>query len=95
MFTNEDEDVVIVYDPIYPNVPWINTHVWALCRGKKLRDFFEETGRWILTETQFEVITCITPAKLRRQQIFLGTLGAQRRFEWEGDVLQTFDINDL
>lgn len=93
VFISSTEDAIIVYEPVYGSVPWVNTHTWTLpsCRGAKLKEFYLRTGMWIVENTDYSVITMLVPDRLRRQGLFLSAIGAKRQCEVMGEVLYTFD----
>lgn len=97
VFFTDAEDAIVVYEPVYGNVPWMNTHTWTLksARGKKLKDFYLRTGVWMMDNTETTAITMVVPERMRRQGLFLATIGAKRQCEINGEVLYSFDIEQL
>ena len=97
VFFNDTNDAMIIYEPTYGSVPWVNTHSHTLksARGRKLKEFYLRTGVWIFENTPFEVITAIIPWDMRHHGLFLGMIGAKRQGEAHYTTIYTFDKSQV
>jgi len=94
IMVSDADDAIIIYEPAYGMVPWLNTHSHTLksARGRKLKELYWKTGCWIFENTRYTAITCVIPEDFRHHGIFLGAIGATRQFEVDGTVMYTWDI---
>lgn len=97
MFCNDEEDAIVVYEPVFGIVPWYNTHTHTLksCRGKRLRDFFLDTGVHLFENTKAEAIVSIIPPEFKRQGFFLRAIGAKRSGSIEDTNIYSFTREDI
>lgn len=97
VFATDSRDAVVVYEPAYGSVPWITTHSYSLpsARGIKLRDFYLDTGLWIIENTPYCTITCVVPDDFLHHGLFLAHIGATRQFHSSGVTMYTFEEHQL
>jgi len=97
VFINDEETVLVAYEPAYGDIPWLTGHAYTSRsgRGVPLKELFWASGIWIFQNTKFQVITGVVPAHLRRYGLFLGAMGATREFEYDGTVLYSYNESQV
>lgn len=92
VFINNEGTALVAYEPAYGAIPWLTGHAYTSRsgRGAPLKELFWATGIWIFQNTEYEVITGVVPASLRRYGLFLGAMGATRQFDHKGTVMYSY-----
>ena len=98
VFIADTKDAIMVYEPAYGIVPWLNGHVYSApsIRGPKLMEFYLNTGLWIAENTDTEVITVVVPDWLGlKHSMWMANVGFTKQWDILGNMMFTADVTQL
>ena len=98
VFLSEDKEALMIFEPCYGIVPWVNGHVYSKesIRGPRLMEFYLECGLYIADHTDYEVITVVVPEWLGlRHSLWMSHVGFTKRWDILGNMMFTADMSQV